>query len=393
MGVPERGAGSGAPSTAVASENPAAAGSAAGAAPAGVATPAEGEGTGGALNIAGVMEVPAASGPGAAGQGMAVANPEPGQVVITPSEGIWTSVRGQANAPVFAFQINNPGPAALAVEAIEVSGSELFVITDAPTLPLTLQPGASVTVSVQLVTAVNALPAAPAQDSGSTVAAGALSVTVGAASVQARLHGIILTRAIWEPTFGQVIDALGYDINIGDRLRTSANPETMPGVEAGTDEIDAPLFVRAGSGAVTLKPVARFSPLGVMPFGFYTPGNANARSEVGAMAEQNDPHTSNKARLLLPPMTGDALFDPGPAPFGIWAFTNQVAEGNAQHGNNLFTEDALNVTGGLHRVKVYPLEDASGTRIDNSFLLACEEAANGDYQDYVFVLSNVAVAP
>jgi hypothetical protein len=324
---------------------------------------------------------------------MPAVSPASSSVRITPSEGIWTSVRGQANPPVFAFQISNSGSTPLAVEAIEVTDSDLFVITNAPTLPVTIAAGASVTVSVQLVTAVNRLPMAPPQNSGSTVAAGALSVTAGAAPVTARLQGLILTQAIWEPTFGQVIDALGYNINIGNRLRTNVNPNTMPGVEAGTDEIDAPLFVRAGTGGVTLKPVARFSPLGVMPFGFYTPGNANARTEVGAMAAQTDPHTSNKARTLLPPVTGDAPFDPGPGPFGLWAFTNQVAERNPENGNNLFTEDALNLTGGLHRVKVYPLEDASGARVENSFLLACEEAANGDYQDYLFVLSNVTVAP
>jgi hypothetical protein len=31
--------------------------------------------------------------------------------------------------------------------------------------------------------------------------------------------------------------------------------------------------------------------------------------------------------------------------------------------------------------------------IANSYLLAIEEAANGDYQDYVMVLGNAKVAP
>ncbi len=350
-------------------------------------------GSGGALSLVGSGGQAGSSGEGSAGASTAVLDPPAAALSVTPDTGIWSSVRGQQNPPVLTFQINNAGATALRVDAVDVVDSDLFAITNAPPLPVTIAAGASVPVSVQLITALNALPAPPPQDSGSTVAAGALSITAGAVSARARLHGIILTQAIWEPTFGQVLDALGHDVNIGNTLRTNANPDTMPGVEAGTDEIDAPLFVRAGPGDVSLKPVARFSPVGVMPFGFYTPGDANARTEVGAMDEQDDPHTSNKARLLLPPVTGSTSFDPGPGPFGVWAFTNQLAEGNPQNGNHLFTEDALNATGGPHRIKVYPLADAAGTAIASSYLLACEEAANGDYQDYVFILSNVTVAP
>jgi hypothetical protein len=47
----------------------------------------------------------------------------------------------------------------------------------------------------------------------------------------------------------------------------------------------------------------------------------------------------------------------------------------------------------VHRVKVFPLADATGTAIPQSYLVAVEEASNGDYQDYVFVLSNVNLAP
>ena len=49
--------------------------------------------------------------------------------------------------------------------------------------------------------------------------------------------------------------------------------------------------------------------------------------------------------------------------------------------------------GERERTKVYPLHDLPGRFAANSFLLAIEEAANGDYQDYVFVLRNATVAP
>jgi len=43
-------------------------------------------------------------------------------------------------------------------------------------------------------------------------------------------------------------------------------------------------------------------------------------------------------------------------------------------------------------MKVYPLTDAAGNVVAASYLIAVEEAGNGDYQDYVFILSNVQPA-
>jgi hypothetical protein len=48
---------------------------------------------------------------------------------------------------------------------------------------------------------------------------------------------------------------------------------------------------------------------------------------------------------------------------------------------------------GQHRVRSWTLRDAGGAVIPGAFLIGGEEAANGDYQDYVFVLTNVKPAP
>jgi hypothetical protein len=112
-----------------------------------------------------------------------------------------------------------------------------------------------------------------------------------------------------------------------------------------------------------------------------------------------DPQTSDKARMVLPPpAAGSATtFDPGGTPFGLWVYSDQAtqkyATGNAVNGDYDYTEDALNSPANVHRIKTYPLKDATGTSIPQSYLVAVEEAGNGDYQDYVFVLRNVNVAP
>ena len=91
-------------------------------------------------------------------------------------------------------------------------------------------------------------------------------------------------------------------------------------------------------------------------------------------------------------------FAVGSGPFGVWVYSDQKTEkygegGNTVNGDYDYTQDSLNAPVGVHRVKVYPLKDANGTSVPQHYLLAIEEAGNGDYQDYVFLLSNVDVAP
>src|SRR5205085_9105294 len=43
----------------------------------------------------------------------------------------------------------------------------------------------------------------------------------------------------------------------------------------------------------------------------------------------------------------------------------------------------------VRATRIYPLKDKTGNRINNTYLLCFEEAKNGDYNDYVFVLKNI----
>ncbi|HYO97864.1 MAG TPA: hypothetical protein VER33_25335 [Polyangiaceae bacterium] len=115
------------------------------------------------------------------------------------------------------------------------------------------------------------------------------------------------------------------------------------------------------------------------------------RTVVSQMAPANNsPQTSNGARMVYPPVTGATTFDPGTTPFGVWAST--TSGNDALHGTLNFSEDSLNTPANTHRVKVFTLKAASGP-VANSYLPGFEEATNGDYQDYVFLLTNVRPAP
>jgi len=123
-----------------------------------------------------------------------------------------------------------------------------------------------------------------------------------------------------------------------------------------------------------------------------------------------DWNTSNYSEMILPPLkagSNGTTFEPGSTPFGIWTFTNQRTTGNPSsagvpapnvaNGDYNYSEDSLNIIGTsappIHRLRVYPLKDRAGVLVPNSYLLGWEEASNGDYQDFVFVLKNAKPAP
>jgi hypothetical protein len=280
--------------------------------------------------------------------------------------------------PTSTFRLQNSGSSP-APFALDVTGedAEFFEITAPSAAAGMLGPGANVDVTVRLVTDNARLPAAPAQDDGSTVLRASLVAGTGSGAVS--FYALVLTYVELEPTFGQILDAFpAWDSNIPASIRNDANPNpgTLPGVQAGTDEVAARTFTRANAGMpVELRPIARFSPPGQVPYGWHAPGNAATRTTVGTMAEMDDAHTNDKSRLLSPPLaSGGTTFEPSGAfsvfmePSGVGTLSSDDAEG----------------FDGAHRVKVWKLRDANDAVIPNAYLLGGEEAANGDYQDYVF---------
>ncbi|MDP9149022.1 MAG: hypothetical protein M3O36_03645 [Myxococcota bacterium] len=319
-----------------------------------------------------------------------------------------TGVRGVAAPPVTqVIALHNGGPTPVQVTALALSGTDqaLFTINPAPTLPATIAAGADLPVTIEVTTSNTALPPKPAnKDQGSNLLQANLTATLSAGSATASVYALILSQANYEPTLGQILTTLGYHLNVGRAQNnwnpnTSMNATTLPGIEPNTDEVAASQFVKAGAGNVTMSVVARFSPMGVLPYGWYLPASSTTRHVVGTMSMITDPQTSDKARMVYPPLAAGSAttFDPGSGPFGIWVYSDQqtqkYATGNAANGDYDFTQDALNSPANVHRIKSYPLKDAAGAPVPHMYLVAVEEAGNGDYQDYVFLLGNVTAMP
>ncbi len=181
-----------------------------------------------------------------------------------------------------------------------------------------------------------------------------------------------------EPTLQKVAEALGYKINIG--WTTLAN-NSLPQLQG--DEIPYSLFLKAGKGDVEILPAARYSPDFKLPFGYYIDSASSPeKRQVGVLSKSG---TFPEHQCLFPSISsGTTSFDPGKNMFGFYA---------AGPTHTAFSEDVWNMLffpeNAVHATRIYPLKDGEGRLIPNNYLLCFEEAKNGDYNDYVFVIKNV----
>ena len=324
-------------------------------------------GTGGAA--AGSGGAPADGGiPGTGG----AAAPDGGvtaAVMATPRSLAISGVRGLANpAATQTIQLHNNGTAAVQLTQLMLGGTNaaLFTLTSPAQFPATIMPGGNLAVTVRMDTMFSQ-PAAPSnKDMGVTFLTASLTAALSTGSMQIPVYGLVAAMSNYEATFGQILTVLGYMMNVGKPQNNwnwnNGNPPTqLGGVEANTDEVAAQLFVKAGSGDVTMVPVARFSPEGAEQFGWYRPGMSSMRTTVGMMATNSNAQTSNGARMMYPPISGATTFDPGTTPFGLWASTSPGdATATQTHGTLDYSQDSLNTPANVHRVKAFTLKDASG---------------------------------
>ena len=323
-------------------------------------------------------------------------------LTVDPPQGLWTGVRyysgstpggrtsGPKASPEKAFKLHNGGTAALSL-TLSVTGADAarFKITTPAAPQLELAPGADADVKLTLTTDNAMLAAAPAQNDGATVFNASLEIAGGPQKVSVRNYALVLTYVELEPTFGQIFKAFPqWTTKLPSWLPDNANPNpaSLPGVEANTDEVAAATFERLdATKPVTMRALGRFSPVGLVPFGWYEPGKVAGRTTAGTLAMQTDPQTNDKARMLEPPLaSGSISFEPSVAKFSIWM---------APAGVGLLTSNDADGFDGAHRVRSWTLRDAAGAVVPGSFLVGGEEAKNGDYQDYVFVLTNVKPPP
>ncbi|MFL5810279.1 MAG: DUF1080 domain-containing protein [Flavisolibacter sp.] len=175
-----------------------------------------------------------------------------------------------------------------------------------------------------------------------------------------------------------IADALGYHINIGwSTLDNNALPQLMG------DEIAAARFRKAAAGKVQMIPVARYSPDFPLRFGYYiNASSAPEKKQVGVLATKDQ---YPEHQTLFPAIaSGTTSFDPGKNSFGFYA------DGPS---HTAYSEDdwnmALHPGNAVRATRIYPVKDASDKLLPHTYLVCFEEAKNGDFNDYVFLVKNI----
>lgn len=194
------------------------------------------------------------------------------------------------------------------------------------------------------------------------------------------LHGLG-TKALEgenEAPLFRVARTLALPVDIG--AETLITPKDGKPIGSG---IVATHFRPVAGKPVVMTPLARYSPPWKLPFGVYwEEGGQKKQLEAGCLDDSSvvkDGH-----QRLFPPLVGGktASLNP-PGPFGIYC----TSPTHTAH-----SDPALN-GGNVHSIpqalRVYPVKEILGRSLENAYLLCFEEAKNGDYQDYVFLIENV----
>ncbi len=302
----------------------------------------------------------------------------------------FNDVTGGSASPTQKLTITNTGsaPLQLTSDGLQLIGTDAsqFTLSGVPTLPATLAVGAS----LSLALAYNA-PTGTAFG----IHAASLQLTsndVAQPIVNVALRGLATagTGGALEPSLQRIFDLFQIPVNVGTADASSYLFPMPPA--AGNDEVVMPKLVKAGAGPVTITPLVSFavSSTPSVRVGTYSSGTGSSLSELFTTSSTDN-------QTVNPAAKGATTFDPGSAAFSIYAsfppFSN--TDGSIR---TVYSEDALNtwepVAANRRKVRFYPMKNADGSVVPNTYLAAFEEYTSAyDQQDIVLVLRNVAAAP
>lgn len=306
--------------------------------------------------------------PGAASGATGTASTSTSRVVLSSVTG---TVSGTQDVGV-----RNDGDGNLTVSALSLAGADAgqFLLTGTPTLPITLAPGASLTVQVALAPTSAGVKSAslavvsndPQHPTTSVVLRGLAAAGLGGSN---------------EPSLQRIFDTFQIKASTGD-----PDPSTngMPTTSPLGDEVLRPMFRKAGTGPVVVTPLAAYAPSTspAVAYGWYVGGASSSPNALFTVA-------SSAAQTVQPAVTGTTSFDPGAdVPFGLYSSWPAFA------GRTTYQDDALNTWAtDPHQVRVYPMTSADGTAVPDTYVVALEDGSGNDWNDIPVVVSNVAPLP
>src|SRR6185437_15535908 len=174
-------------------------------------------------------------------------------------------------SPGQKITITNTGTSALTLpsNAFALTGTDAsrFSITSKPTLPATVAPGASVSVTITYTASVIGIQTASLQITSNDPDSPTINIPL-------RGLGTAGTGGTNEPSLQRILDLYQIPDNVGDSNPNDVyldNPPVTP-----NDELTMQQLVKAANGPVTITPIATFgvssSTTPTVRFGYYTPG-------------------------------------------------------------------------------------------------------------------------
>ena len=282
--------------------------------------------------------------------------------IISPSASAFyfNDVTKAAASPAQTLTITNAGNQPLAIPGTGLSlvGSDasLFVITSRPSLPATIAPGASVSLSIVFNPGSSALGQHVAQLQIASNDPNSPLTLISLRAVTTRGLGGSL-----EPSLQAILNLFQIPDNVGTADPTQTYFNTPPNTP--NDEVVMQELAKAGSGNVTVTPLATFI-ASITPsagFGYYTAGTPDSRVPLFTIGAAD-------AQTVDPTAIGLTSFDPGSTEFGIFASFDAFPSTTTGTARIAYSEDLFNTydTTNHRKVRFYPLKTAAGSVVPNA---------------------------
>ncbi len=298
-------------------------------------------------------------------------------VIETPNRMIFSDVVGGAASPARQLTIENVGVADISISSITTAAP--FEIISS--IPATIPVGQSVNINIVF----NPL----AGQAGVHVVPLTIVSNAAIPSVQVQLRGLgtFGTGGDLEPSLQWILDTYDIGVDVGDDNDASTTINSNTALASGLfigDEVRIQRFEKAGSGPVTLEPLAAYAinHTPVVTVGWF-------RSDTPGQLQPVFTVNNGSSQTLNVATSGTLSFDPGTGvPFGMYAkWDHPTWNGRVTH-----TQDSLNTFANAipHHARIFPLKDSGGADIPNAYIVAYEEFTQGyDYNDIVYIVRNV----
>jgi len=272
------------------------------------------------------------------------------------------------------LKLNSIGTTALSVTSFAFTGP--WRLNPSVTLPLTIAPGSSSTITVELTAT-----------SGGKVLTGKLAIGSNAGTTNVQLAG---TRTAPEggnePSLQQVVDTFGWKTSIAGAGQTLVHQGR---VEAIGDEILAPYWkmLDAATPVVIWELAAFHGRSSRADLWWFQQGSTTTNILISLAA--------TNAQTLLPRKEGSTTA-PAKATFsndGVFGF-KQDQEWSDPTRNDASGDISKGCTAPCgHHVRFWPIKDRAGVVVPGAFLMGVDShGINYDYQDNVYLVTNVVPA-